>query len=149
MTPVLTADGRAQLGARAARLRDTVLPELRDALADSKRDGEVVLEYERALLELRRLDALLASAVALEDRPHDPSIVELGDLVVLELDDGSIERFRLVDPVEAALDDVRISVASPLAQALLGRRVGDVVDVTAPGSSYCCRVLGAIRPEPT
>ena len=148
MTPVLTADGRALLVARVTRLRETVLPELREALADPKRDHEVVLDYERALLELQRLDAVLASAVALEDRPHDPSVVELGDLVVLELDDGSIERFRLVDPVEAALDDVRISVESPLARALLGHRVGDVVDVAAPGSSYRCRVLGAVRPQP-
>lgn len=42
-------------------------------------------------------------------------------------DQGVVERFLIVHPVEAPLDDIRISVRSPLAQALLGHRAGEEV----------------------
>ncbi len=69
--------------------------------------------------------------------------------MTLETDAGGIERFRIVDPAEAALDEVRISAEAPLAQALLGHKVGERVAVHGPGGSYGCRILGAIRPMPT
>ena len=144
--PVLTMQGRQRLTERLDRLRREVLPEMLEAFSDRRRDGETVLEYERVLAEVSRLELLLASAEALENRPDDPAVVELGDLVTLELDSGEIERFLVVDPAEAALDDLRISAESPLARALMDRRVGDVVEVHGPGGSYRCRVLGATRP---
>jgi transcription elongation GreA/GreB family factor len=147
--PVLTTEGRARLTERLERLRSEVLPSMLEAFADRRRDGETVLDYERVLAEAARLRSLLALARDVEETPDDPAVVELGDLVTLELDDGEIERFLLVDPAEAALDDLRISADSPLSRALMGRRVGAVVDVHGPGSSYRCRVLGASRPVGT
>ena len=88
--PVLTTDGREQLGQRLTRLREEVLPELLEAFRDRHRDGEAVIEYERVLIEAHRLEVLLASAGRLEDRPDDPAVVELGDLVTLELAGGDI-----------------------------------------------------------
>ena len=52
-----------------------------------------------------------------------------------------MSRYLVVDPIEAPLDDVRISVESPLAQALIGRRVGEQVEVDAPAGRYRCRIL--------
>jgi transcription elongation GreA/GreB family factor len=40
---------------------------------------------------------------------------------------------------------MRISVRSPLAQALLGHRVGEEVEVAAPTGPYRCRILAAER----
>jgi len=142
----LTTEGRQPLHDQAARLRHSVLPDLLEAFADPGRDGEVVLDYERTVAELRRLEALLASTGRLEDTPDNPYVVESGDLVTLEIDTGGIERLLLIDPAEAGEDDLRVSVRSPLAQALLGRHVGDVVDLAGPTGSYRCRVLGATRP---
>lgn len=147
-SPVLTIEGRQLLAERLERLRSAVLPEMLEAFTDRHRDGETVLDYERVLAEAARLESLLASAQLVEDLPDDPYVVELGDLVTLEID-GSIERFLLVDPVEAALDDLRISTDSPLARALMGRRIGEEVPVVGPGGSYSCRVLGATRPVST
>lgn len=147
--PVLTAEGRQRLAHRLDRLRSDVLPEMRIALTDPDAAGEVVLDYQRVLAETSQLEHLLASAGALEEAPDDPTVVELGDLVTLETDAGGIERFRIVDPAEAALDKVRISAESPLARALLGHRVGERVAVHSPGGSYDCRILGAVRPVVT
>jgi transcription elongation factor GreA len=144
--PILTTEGYHRLCERLDRLRNEVLPAMLEAFSARDRDGETVLEYERVLFEAATLESLLAGARVVEDLPDDPAVVELGDLVTLELDDGTIERFLLVDPVEAALDELRISTDSPLARALMGRHVGDVVEVHGPGGSYSCQVLGATRP---
>lgn len=147
--PILTTEGRSRLAERLDRLRTEVLPEMLEAFSDRHRDGETALEYERLLFEVARLEALLGAARVVEDWPDDPAVVELGDLVTMELDDGSIERFLLVDPAEAALDELRISAESPLARALMGHHVGEFVEVHGPGGSYRCRVLGATRPVST
>jgi transcription elongation factor GreA len=77
-------------------------------------------------------------------------VVELGDEVTVEFTAGETERFLLTDPVEAPLDQLRISVESPLAQALLGRRVGEQVEVQAPAGPYRCRILATRRiPAPS
>jgi transcription elongation GreA/GreB family factor len=49
---------------------------------------------------------------------------------------------RVVDPVEAFLDDERISSSSPLAVALLGHAVGDQCPVHAPSGVWTATVLG-------
>jgi hypothetical protein len=57
-----------------------------------------------------------------------------------------VERFRLVHPLEAFLDDERISAESPLARALLGRAIGETVSVEAPAGRYRVRILATHRP---
>ncbi len=63
----------------------------------------------------------------------------------IRLDDGTDETYVIVHGVEAVVDDARISVESPLGQALLGRRVGDTVEVAVPMGSYRCTIFGATR----
>jgi transcription elongation GreA/GreB family factor len=92
--------------------------------------------------ELARLTRILGQAMTTHELPpEDPSIVEFGDEVVVEFAAGDTERYLLVDPIEAPLDDLRISVESPLAQALVGRRVGEQVEVDAPAGRYRCRIV--------
>jgi transcription elongation factor GreA len=87
----------------------------------------------------------LAVAGTVEDVPDDPTIVELGDAVTIRLDDGTEETYFVVDAAEAPVDDERISEYSPLGRALLGRRVGEMVDVEVPSGSYRCLITRAAR----
>jgi hypothetical protein len=92
--------------------------------------------------ELARLTSILGQAMTTHGLPPEyPEILELGGEVVVEFDAGDTERFLVVSPIEAPLDDLNISVESPLAQALIGRRVGDQVDVDAPAGRHRCRIL--------
>lgn len=141
---ILTQQGRRLLAERAHRLRTHVLPELRAALGDRERDG-CGADYERTVEELRRLSWLVGHAADAEDLPDDPEVVELGETVAVEMAGGGPERFLIVHPVEALLDDTRISAHSPLARALAGRRIGDEVEVHAPEGTYRCRILAADR----
>lgn len=149
--PVLTLDGRALLEDRAARLRDARVPALRAAIADGANDGSAHLDLERALWELEALEATLAAAGLVPVAKSDVSTVELGDLVVVELPGAGgaaarVEAFRVVHPIEAPLTAERISVESPLARALIGAQVGQMVTVDAPARRYHLRVLTAVRP---
>lgn len=144
--PFLTDDGRRTLAARADHLRDVVLPQLLTLRHDPEYDNTLDDGYQRATHELSRLTVLLVLARPVEATPDDPSVVELGEAVTVVLDDGNLECYLLVDPAEATLGGARISAQSPLGQALLGRRVGDQVEVLAPGGTYRCRVLSTERP---
>jgi transcription elongation GreA/GreB family factor len=134
---VLTSEGQRRLAVRAAWLATELVPRLAHS-----QDGWASGEYERAVSELARLTRILGQAMTTHELPpEDPGIVELGDEVVVEFAAGDTERYLVVDPIEAPLDDVRISVESPLAQALIGRRVGEQVEVNAPAGRYRCRIL--------
>jgi transcription elongation GreA/GreB family factor len=134
---VLTSEGQRRLAVRAAWLATELVPRLAHNQA-----GWASGEYERAVSELAHLTRILGQARTTDELPpEDPGIVELGDEVVVEFAAGDAERFLVVDPIEAPLDDLRISVESPLAQALVGRRVGEQVEVDAPAGRYRCRIL--------
>jgi transcription elongation GreA/GreB family factor len=147
---VLTPDGHRRLAARAAWLATERIPRLAHNLDSPDRDGWAGGEYGRAVTELARLTSILGQAITTGELPPERpgGVVELGDEVMVEFDAAETERFLLVDPVEAPVDDVRISVESPLAQALLGRRVGEQVEVEAPAGRYRCRIVATGRHRP-
>lgn len=145
---ILTREGRRLLVERARWLQVTVLPELRAALEDQERDGRIEVEYERAVDDLHRLRWLVDHATIAEDQIGEPAVVELGKTVTIRDDEGGVERFLIVHPIEAPLDDLRISVRSPMAQALLGHRIGEEVEVAAPSGTYRCWIV-AVEGAPT
>jgi transcription elongation GreA/GreB family factor len=143
---VLTPHGQRLLQARADWLVIEAIPRLAHNLDDPDQDGWAGEEYERAVAELARLTNILGQATSTEELPPErPGVVEFGDEVLVEFPSGDAERFLLVHPIEAPLDDLRISVESPLARALVGRRVGDQVEVEAPAGRYRCRIVATGR----
>jgi transcription elongation factor GreA len=143
---ILTREGKRLLAERASSLRGEVLPELRAALEDPERDGRADADYERAVDQLHRLTWLVDHATIAEDQIGEPAVVQLGKAVTVRDGEGVEERFLIVHPVEAPLDDIRISVRSPLAQALLGHRVSEEVKVAAPSGRYRCQILAVEGP---
>jgi transcription elongation factor GreA len=143
---LLTREGRQLLSERARVLRAEVLPQLRAALDDPERDGRIDAEFERAVKELRRLTWAVDHAAIADDLVGEPAMVELGTVVTVRVGQGVLERFLVVHPIEAPLDDLRISVRSPLAQALLGHQVGEEVEVAAPSGPYRCQIVAVEGP---
>jgi hypothetical protein len=121
---VLTPEGKQWLLARAAWLA-----------SEPDQTGWGDDGHARGAAELAYLHSILGQAITTEDLPpEEPGVVELGDEVTVEFDAGETERFLLVDPAE-----------SPLARALLGRPVGEQIEVQAPGGRYRCRILATRR----
>lgn len=144
----LTHDGRNALADRADHLRGEHLPRLIAAREGDPRDEVVLAEFERADSELTWINTVLATALPAESLPDDPHVVELGESVTIHTEDDPAECYIIVHPCEALVGDgERVSSLSPLGQALLGRRIGDEVDIAAPGGAYRCVIASATRPE--
>ena len=144
--PYLTEEGRRLLEERIGD-RERVLEELRAAVHEPGRSTDTVESYHRAAREIDHLRSLMEGAGTVEDVPDDPTIVELGDIVTIRLDDGAEETYIVVHPAEAPVEDERISSESPLGRALLGRHVGGTVEVDVPSGSYRCTITRATRRE--
>ena len=142
--PVLTAEGRGLLEERIAGLRKSQ-DELRPLIVVHERDARFADEFDRLQVEIDHLRGVLASASSLPKAPR--GVVCLGSRVTLRAEDGSRFVVRIVDPVEATLDDERISVQSPLAQVLLGARAKVQVEVPAPSGSWTCTVVSVSHPK--
>ena len=75
----------------------------------------------------------MANARILDESKMDTSKVLLLSVVTIKnLKNNSKMRYTIVPENEADLKAGKISVSSPIATALLGKKVGDVVDVTVP-----------------
>jgi transcription elongation factor GreA len=140
---VLTPGGQRRLAARAAWLATGPIPRFAHYyLDDPDQHGWASAEYGHDVSELALLTRILQRAITTDQlAPENPGIVELGDEVAVEFANGYTQRFLVVNPIEAPLDDLNISVESPLGQALVGRRVGEQVEVDAPAGRYRCRIV--------
>ncbi|MCZ7528496.1 MAG: hypothetical protein M5U14_20260 [Acidimicrobiia bacterium] len=65
----------------------------------------MVAESVRATRELDELRTTLDNALPIESISDDPRVVKLGDTVEIRLDDGTEERYVIVQATEAAVDD--------------------------------------------
>ena len=137
---MLTPEGRVMLAARMAELANEVLPSMRPLLVEEERDERVVADFERLQAEHDRLSVLLGTSGTLDVSDLGDEIT-VGSRVALTDGEGQRRIVLIVDPVEAFLDDERISSTSPLAVALLGHRVGDRCTVKAPAGDWVAEVV--------
>lgn len=151
----LTAPGRRQIEDEAGRLQAR-LAELRELLEDAHADrtaddderaAALALLDEHARLEARlnELRAILESAVGAE--PVATDVVGVGTRVTVREEDGTEESYTIVSPAEASPGDGRISVNSPLGQALNGRRQGEKASVAAPSGSWDVEIISIAAAE--
>ena len=141
MDAVLTAKGLERLNSEHARLRgerDIVVERLRSALEFGgafPENGEYLdARHELELLDRRLmlLEQRLVGAEVID--PRRDGEVELGERVtVLDLETGETIDYRVVGAGESDPTVGEISHDAPIGAALLGRRVGDVVEAEAPG----------------
>jgi transcription elongation GreA/GreB family factor len=137
---MLTPQGRASLQERADQIAHEELPAMRPLLVEDERDERVVADFERLQAEHDRLLVLLGTSGTLDLDSLGP-VIRLGSRVAITDAEGQRLIVRIVDPVEAYLDEERICDTSPLAMVLLGHSVGDECVVVAPASTWTATVL--------
>lgn len=102
---------------------------------------------EQAFVEGRisTIENMLRNAVIIEENEAEADIVTLGKSVTfIELPDGEEEEYTIVGSAEADPFEGKISNDSPIAKALLGRKVDEVVKFTTPGGEMEVKIV-AIR----
>jgi transcription elongation GreA/GreB family factor len=143
--PRLSREVRRSLRERLRFLEEERIPHLmRELAASGDSAAAVALRISRE--ETARVRHTLCVGLPLEEAAHDPGTVELGDTVtVRRTRSSSRERFTLVGELEARLDESWISVEAPLGSALLGTRVGEVVEISLRDRRVRYRVLAIER----
>lgn len=101
-------------------------------------------EYQTARLEQERLEARIGELehilqnVAVIKKPKGDSKVQLGSSVTLK--NGSTKTFQVVGTVEADPLNGKISDESPIGQALLGKKLGDEVEIKTPAETTTYKI---------
>jgi transcription elongation GreA/GreB family factor len=131
---VLTDLGRKELQKQIEQIRNELLPALAPLITSNERDERDVAEFTRLTEEADSLEALISEA-GKPDLLLDDKSIRLGSVVKVQTEKETF-KIRMVHPVEAHLDDERISVFSPLGQSLFGNKKGDRVTVIAPSGNW-------------
>ena len=144
----LTREGHDRLQTELDYLRTTKRLEVAERLHEAMDGGELIedAEYEAAKNEqafvegrIQELEMLLANARVIEETGK-MDVVQIGAKVTIQEDDYDPEKYTIVGPAEANPRNGRISNMSPLGQALIDHRAGDVVTVNAPDGSFTVRI---------
>ena len=132
----------------AARLREEV-----DRLARSDRPAALAAGDARALREIdRRLAFLgrrLGAVEVIDPASQPPGRVLFGATVAVRAEDGAERRYRIVGVDEADPQRGDVSWRSPMAAALLGAQVGDVVTMRTPRGDEELEVMAVTYPART
>ena len=139
----MTRAGYNKIKAEVEELQNEKMPEIEKRIATARAEGDLSenAEYHGARESQGMLQAKinllrdkLAHAIDHGHRRKSPKDqVSFGcTIVVKDLDFGDEEEFTLVGAGEEDYDTGRINVASPLAQGLVGKKVGDRVEVAVP-----------------
>ena len=123
----VTARGLAELDAELAAAKEAVAAA--QGNADLKNDRSAMA---RAMRDLRYFTARRASA-ELREPDGEPGVVAFGRTVRFQRDDGRTQSFRIVGEDEADAAKGSVSHVSPIARALLGKRVGDTAMLGTAG----------------
>jgi len=145
----ITTEGRTKLQEELTFLRDVKRREVALNLKAAVEEGDITensaydeTKREQAFVEgrIQELEAILANAQEL-DITAAHSIAALGAVVTIAEDGSDPETYTIVGRTEADPAHGRISNESPLGKALLGRRVGDRVEVTTPGGKLQVKIV--------
>jgi transcription elongation factor GreA len=127
--------------------RPRLVQRIQEAIADDTNLAEnsdyQAAKTEQELNEARiaELEDKLARAEVIEVSKLSGETVKFGATVTLiEQDSGEKRVWQIVGEPEADVNKGKISVASPIARALIGKTKGDVVEVEAPGGERSYRV---------
>ena len=138
----MTKKGYEALQAELTRLRREERPKVIQAITEAREHGDLKenAEYKAAKehqqfidTRMAELEHKLGSAQVVERSGGESETVVFGVTVsLLNMESQEGKRYTLVGQDEADIKDGSISVQSPIGRALIGHRVGDIVEVHRP-----------------
>lgn len=146
-----TEEGLENLKKELHQLKSVERPSISQQIAEARDKGDLSenAEYDAAkeaqgLLEAKiaQMETLLAHARVIDESKMDNSkVMILSKVNVKNLKTGKALSYTIVTEKEADLKTGKISSGSPIAKGLLGRSVGDVVDIEVPAGTIQFEIL--------
>ena len=146
----MSQEGYDKLVAELHQLESVELPQVREAIAEARDKGDLSenFEYHAAKREQSRLlgrirfkQRVLANARVIDmSRLANGSVQLLSQVEMTNLANNARMTYTIASPHEANLREGKISIKSPIAQALLNKNVGDVVEVRVPAGLLKLRI---------
>ena len=145
ITPAGEARLRAELAELTGPRRDSIAKRLRAAIqmGDLSENADYhKAKEDQSFLEgrIHEVEAILRDASIIV-KSKDNSVVSLGSHVTIQEHGLEVETYHLVGPQEADPRSGRISHESPIGQALVNLKVGDVATVTTPAGEIKLKIL--------
>jgi transcription elongation factor GreA len=141
----MTADGYSRLEEELKQLKTIERPAIIRAIAEAREHGDLSenAEYHAAR---ERQSFIEGRVLELEDKISRAEIIDVSKLsgkvikfgaTVTLIDEDTDEKsaYQIVGEDEADIKSKRLAITAPLARALVGKKVGDQVEVTTPGGS--------------
>ena len=150
-----TEEGLKKLREELKQLKSVERPKVSQQIAEARDKGDLSenAEYDAAkeaqgLLELKisKLDLSLRNARIIDESKMDTSkVLLLSTVTIKNLKNSATMKYTLVPEEESDLKIGKISVESPIARGLLGKEVGDKVDITVPAGTIPFEVIEITR----
>ncbi len=138
----MSKEGYDKLKAEIKQLEEVERPEVIRQIAEAREKGDLSenAEYDAAKEAQGKLEAkiaqlkmVLADAKILDPTKVQTDVVQIMSKVEMKnVKNGMVMTYTLVSESEANLRENKISVQTPIAQGLLGKKVGDVVEIRIP-----------------
>ena len=149
----ITREGYDKIAAEIKHLEEVEMPEIGERIAEARAEGDLSenAEYHgqrenqgRVQAKINQLKSKLSGCYIVSNDEIDTSKIGFGCIVRVEdLEYGDEEAYELVGPGEEDYDadPMRILTSSPVAQAMLGKSVGETVTAATPNGELKLKVL--------
>jgi transcription elongation factor GreA len=150
-----TKEGIEKLKEELQRLKTTGRSDISKAIAEARDKGDLSenAEYDAAKeaqglheAKIAQMQETLANARLLDESKIDTSkVLALSVVKIKNLKNGATMSYQLVSESEADMKIGKISVASPIAKGLLGKKVGEKTEITVPAGKIEFEILEISR----
>lgn len=150
-----TKEGLEKLKEELQRLKTTGRSDISKQIAEARDKGDLSenAEYDAAKeaqglheAKIAQMSETLANARLLDESKLDVSkVLALSIVKIKNLKNGATMSYQLVSESEADMKTGKISVASPIAKGLLGKKVGEKIEITVPAGKIEFEILEVSR----
>jgi transcription elongation factor GreA len=150
-----TKEGLENLKKELHDLKTTGRASISKAIAEARDKGDLSenAEYDAAKeaqglheAKIAKMGEMLANARLLDESKLDVSkVLALSIVKIKNVKNGAVMSYQLVSESEADLKAGKISVTSPIAKGLLGKKVGEIAEITVPAGKMEFEILEISR----
>ena len=147
----ITSDGKLKVEEELKSLKTIERPRIINAIAEARAHGDLSenAEYHAAKEEqghnetrIMELEDLLSRAEVIDPSSLSGKDIKFGaNVLLVDVDTDEKASYQIVGDIESDFKKKKISISSPLAKALIGKTIGDEVEVNTPGGGKSYEII--------